>query len=467
MKRAMNMQTVMSLKDLFRKRRVWIVAGVVILVMISIILFGIFRVMNNFHEPADILRRGYLEYIVEADGLIESAYKTEVYAPSGLQVSEIFVKEGDTVQVGDLLARLDTEALELEISRAELSINSAEANMSNEQIALTNSVTGARNALSIAEVALQTARREYGILLEQQGSEAIVSAAAINLNTARRAYENSKMLYESDGISEEALTQSKEMLDKAQSAYDDAVTNTKGSLDRARETLSSAQIRQKTASDDLNNAIDKNTVPAAIALDLQRVSLEEKQLRLRDASITAASDGIVTVVNAKEGAPASGLMFIIENNNELIVRARVAESDVAAISIGTLCSIRPVMWEQTLDGIVTRLPYAAERDITGAFSAVVGDDAYFIVEAAIENIQPGILIGMNVNTGFIIDTRDSCFAVPKGLLYRDGERLYVLTHGNMGKTIEIEVQTGLETRRTTEIISDSLYEGMPLYSKTD
>jgi hypothetical protein len=116
---------------------------------------------------------------------------------------------------------------------------------------------------------------------------------------------------------------------------------------------------------------------------------------------------------------------------------------------------------------VTLLPLAAEREASGVFSAVVGDEAYFVVEAAIEDSQPGLLIGMNAKVSFIIGSRDSCFAVPGGLVYRDGERRFVITRNIFGQYSEITVDTGLLTRRITEIISDSLYEGMELYSRLE
>ena len=418
-------------------------------------------------EPAAVLRKDYFERLVEADGMIESAQKAEVHAPSGLRVREILVSEGDPILEGGLLALLDTEALELEIKRAELNIRSAEANMSSEQTAQANSVTSARNALSSAEVSLQAARREYQALLDKQGKETAVAVAGINLEAAERGYAYNLSLFEIGGISREMLTQSENTLDKAQTAYNDAVRGAKESLDRAKESLDAALVRRKTAEDALSDAVAKNTDPAAIALELQRVAHSEKLLRLRDASIRSPIKGIVTLVSAKEGAPASGLMFVVEDEQDLLVRARVAETDIPLITEGALCRIRPAGGEQILTGVVTRLPFAAEREITGAFSAVVGDDAYYIVEVALDSAQPGVLIGMNAKVSIVAGTRESCFAVLNGLVYRDGERSWVIARGWDGRLTEVPVQTGLATRRMTEIISDDLYEGMELFNRVD
>ena len=455
----------MQRKKHTKKRLVLTALAVAVAAAAGITLYILFRGANYDAEPAAILRSGPLEYTVEADGLIESANKSEVFAPSSLRVSEIFVRQGDFVREGDLLARLDTEALELEISRAELNIRSAEVSMSNEQMALANSVTSARNTLSAADVSRQAAQREYNVLLEQAGSEAAVALAGINLDIASRTYENNLSLFEDGYVAQEALNQSGDMLDKAQTAYNDAVRAAQESLDRARETLGAAQVRYKAAQDTLSDAAAKNTDPAAVALDLQRVVLQEKQMRLRDADITAPSGGIVSMISAKEGAPASGLMFVVEDAQRLVVSARVAETDISAISTNTPCRILPIGQEQTLDGIVTLMPSAAERDATGAFSAVVGDDAYFIVEAAIENALPGVFIGMNAKVTFVIESRDACFSVPNGLISHNEGSHWVLTRNADGSFLKVPVEIGLETRRMTEIISGSLYDGMALFNR--
>ena len=459
-----------SVKRLFGSGRRFVF--VLLIVVCVVIAFLTYQGLSAERPiPAAVLSEGYLALTVEADGLIEAAKKKEIYAPSGLRIAEVFFDEGDAVKEGDILAQLDVEALSLEIQRAELTIRSAEAIMTSEQTALANSVASARNALASAEVALRTAKREFDSLIERSGVEITVAVAAVNLADAKRAHGYNLSLYEAGGVSRAELTTTQNALDKAQSAYDDAVKSTGETRDRAAEAHEAAAIRYKTAEDALRDAVERNTDPAALALELQKVACEEKLIRLREASIRATADGIVTLVNAKEGAYASGLMFVIEDNRNLIVSARVAETDIAVITPGVDCVIYPAGQAEPISGVVTSLPVAAERASTGEFSAVTGDDAYFIVKAAIQDMddssKAGVLIGMNAKVAFIIETRASCFAAPNGLIYRDGDRRWVVTLSSAGRRAEIPVQTGLETRRLTQIISDSLYEGMELYSRAD
>ncbi|MDR1192846.1 MAG: HlyD family secretion protein [Peptococcaceae bacterium] len=429
-----------------------------------IFLIAVVAGQSALPGPAAILARTALERVVKADGLVESAAKAEVYAPSSLRVLRIYVQEGDKVAAGDLLAELDTEALALEIRRAELSIQSAEASLSGEQRALETTIANARESESAAAIDARAARREYETLLARRGQEPAVVAAAVNLDTARRIRDDNQALFAAGGVSRETATQSEEALQKAEAAYQDATRGASDALERAREALDTAEVRHKSAVVTLDDALKRDTDPAAAALALQRVALEEKRIRLRDAAITAPAGGRVTLVNAKQGAAASGLLVVIEDDELLIVRARVEESDLAGVAIGADCRIQAGGREDTLAGVVTKIAAAAERETDGAFSALSGDDVYFSVELAIEAPPAGVLIGMNAAVELIADRREDCFAAPRELIYREEDGgAYVLTRRLTGLA-RVPVETGLTTGAgLTEIAGEGLYEGLALY----
>jgi multidrug efflux pump subunit AcrA (membrane-fusion protein) len=442
------------------------IAGALVIAVAAAAAYAFAGWDRSPQRPAATLAKGPIERIAEADGVVESAHKAEVYAPSGMKVRAVYVHEGDAVQAGSALADLDTEALELEILRAELNIQNAEANLTNEQVALVNAITGARNGLETASASVRAAQREYDALMAQQGQELTVIAAAINLDTARRGWEYYKALYdELQSVSYEALTQAKDAYDKAQSAYDDAVRGASDAIDRAQEALDTAVLRQQNAENVLSDAISKNTNPAAVALELQKVALDEKRIRLRDAHIAAPAEGRVTLVSAKAGAPASGLMFVIEDDSRLIVRTRAEEADIADIALGTACRIQPAGREWGLTGTVALLPPAAERDDAGVFMAAVGDDVFFVVDVAIDSPHAGVLIGMNAKVSFVIDAREDCFYAPRSLVNRDGDYAWVIALDRAGRIVDVPVEVGLQTGRVTEIMSDALYEGMELFSR--
>ncbi len=432
----------------------------------AVLLLACF-LLNRYRSlppAAYTLQQMNLRQSVQAEGMVESGEKREIYAPSGLKVQQLLAKEGDQVAGGDVLALLDTEALALEIRRGELSIQSAEANLSSEQRSLANGVTNARNAQSGAALSLQTAQRELDSLIAQQGNEAAVVAARANLDYARRTWENYQTLAAAEAVSREALAQAEEACHKAEAAYADAVQGAADKLAQAREDLEAVRLRQQNAADTLQDAMARNTDPAAVALELQRVTLEEKKLRLRDAEISAPIAGRVTYIAAKTGVPASGLLFVIENDQDLLVRARVEESNMAGLAPDTPCLIRAVGSGREYSGRVVWVANAAERDGAGDFSAVTGDEVFFPVKVSIEEPGGELLIGMNAEVEFILAQRENCYAVPKDLLEEIQGKTYVYTRrGFFLKRIPVE--TGLQTGKMTEISGGALRDGLSLYKK--
>jgi multidrug efflux pump subunit AcrA (membrane-fusion protein) len=440
-----------------------ITAGAVlgVLLILGAVLFNIYR---SLPAAAYILRQTTLRQTVQAEGMVEAGEKREIYAPSSLKVQRLLVEEGSRVKAGDLLAVLDTETLELEIRRGELNLQNAEANLTSEQRSLSNSVTNARNAQASAALSLQTARRELDSLLAQQGSEGAVVAAKANLDYARRTWENYQALASAEGVSREALTQAQEAYHKAEAAYADALQGAEDNLALARENLEAAEIRLQNADAALQDATARNTDPAAIALELQRLALDEKKLKLRDANMTAPISGRVTYLAAKTGVPASGLLFVIEDDQNLLVRARIEESDMEGLTPGLPCLIRATGSGREYAGQVLWVAGAAERDGAGEFSAVTGDEVFFSVKVGIDDPDGELLIGMNAETEFLLAQRENCYGVPQDLVVESQGQAYVFTRIGFFLT-PIPVETGLETGKLTEISGDSLREGLPLYKK--
>ncbi len=442
------------------RRAAVITIGAAMLILFSV-LFNAYR---SLPPAAYTLQQINLRQSVQAEGMVEAGEKREIYAPSSLKVRELLVEEGRRVAAGDLLAVLDTETLELEIRRGELSIQNAEANLSSEQRTLANGVTNARNTQASAALSLQTAQRELDALLAQQGNEAAVVAARANLDYARRTWESYQALAAAEAVSREALAQAEEAYHKTEAAYADAVQAAKDNLAQARENLESAKIRQENAAATLQDATARNTDPAAIALELQRVALEEKKLRLRDARVVAPVAGRITYMAAKVGVPASGLLFVVEDDQNLLVRARVEESDMAGLTPGLPCLIRIAGSGREYAGQVLWVASAAERDGAGEFSAVTGDEVFFPVKVGFEKVDEGLLIGMNAEVEFILAQKENCFGVPKDLVEEiQGEACVFTRRGFFLKPIPVE--TGLQTGKMTEISGGALREGLPLYKK--
>lgn len=123
---------------------------------------------------------------VSAEGQVVPAEHAMLAFQSGGQLQEILVQEGDAVEAGAPLLRLDTTDQEIAIIQAESAVTQAEANLTTAQAGLQVAETG----LKAAEVAVQAAEAQLALTaaqptLAQIGlSEANVASAEAAIQSA-------------------------------------------------------------------------------------------------------------------------------------------------------------------------------------------------------------------------------------------------------------------------------------------
>jgi multidrug efflux pump subunit AcrA (membrane-fusion protein) len=79
-------------------------------------------------QPVEVVR-GDLTVTVSGSGYIAVTNEKQLGFSSGGKIDKLFVEEGDEVKEGEILAKLDTSALELSLSQAQLSRDEAEYNL--------------------------------------------------------------------------------------------------------------------------------------------------------------------------------------------------------------------------------------------------------------------------------------------------------------------------------------------------
>ena len=185
-------------------------------------------------------RRGALTVSVTATGALEAVTTVEVGSEISGLVETVLVDANDRVRRGQVLARLDTDRLEAEVTQAEANLTAAKA-ASDQAVA------------TLEEQRLQTRRTER--LAENQ------YVAPQELETARAAFDRAQA----------AVTNSRSQISVAEAA-----------LEVARTTLRKASIRAPIDGLVLSRSVDPGQAVAAsfqtpvlftLAEDLQRMEL--------------------------------------------------------------------------------------------------------------------------------------------------------------------------------------------------
>lgn len=407
------------------KKKIFI-GGITIILILAVIFVGKFY-LSDAQDKAAIqtipLKKTDLVDSVLASGTITSSDSMNVYSElNTYPVKEVYVSVGDTVKAGDVLAQLDTSSLELDIKQTELNIRNAELAIKNENSANQSNLENASNG---------------------------VKTASIELENAQRNYDKLKELFEAGASSHEELIQAESALKKAQLSYDNAQTA-------------------------LENSQGKNTSSAKNNLQIQKVALEKQKKALSDANIVAPIDGTVTLVNAKANEPSTGLLFVVEDTENLIASTSIGEYDIGLIQTEQEVTIKTdSTGDKEFIGTISKIAPTASKDAAGNTDS--SSNVQFDTEVSLKNNEPDLKIGMNARLTIKVNEKKNVFTVPyEAIVTQDdgSEWIYVLKSSekneNAKNTIQkIQVETGMETDMYVEISSGKLKDGLKVITNPE
>jgi len=371
---------------------------------------------------------------ISTGGTVESVLSRNIYTALGLFIDEVNVEVGDRVVRGQVLAVFDTEDLELTIKQAQAQLemarlsaqiamedserlrNQASANLTNN----TNQfVIAAESALRAAESNLAAIQSDYDAAVqdvaEGNSAQLLVAEAAIRnvqreLSNRERDLEDAQFMYEIGVISqielrlaEDAVTLISSQLSDAQTNYNSIITSQERTLEQLRTSLAAATTARGQAQSALNAArntarqeldlLNSNVAHAQLVanLEAEEIALQILERRLEDSRIESPIDGVVTQVIAREGMIGSGLMFVVEDTEDLRIITRFREYDIGVMSEGMEVRI-------TSDAIGSGVYYMGEiaRINPAASHGITGSIVEFETEVAVISEHTSLRIGMNV-----------------------------------------------------------------------
>ena len=279
---------------------------------------------------------------VVAEAVIEPARSNELRFEASGEVVEVLVQEGDVVNAGDPLARLETTDLERAIARAELDLEQAKLRLAKlQEPPDEEDIRQAEHAVSQAAAAIKVAQMDV---------DTIQNSVILNetLEDAQEVYEEMKHRYETRQAQYAKGEVTYFYVDQAQERYDDAKLNLEriqqqggGQLQDARNELTRASQSYQEAQDRLavlQKGADEHDIEAAeLEIKSAELALEEARAALEDTTLTAPVAGVVTQVAVDEGEMASPgeTVLTLATLERLEAHTKdLTELDVARVKVG-------------------------------------------------------------------------------------------------------------------------------------
>ena len=274
-----------------------------------------------------------IKEIVEASGKVFPETEINISSDVSGEIVDLFVEEGDSVILGQILAKVNPDSYKSIVERGEAGLNNAKA-----QVA--NSIAGVERARAQELVA-----------------KADVTRIEAQIENTASIHKRNEDLYKdgiiSDADFESSLSSLKTLeanLEAAQASYQSATAN----LESAKQTVAGAEYTVKSS----------------------EASLKEMKTNLRRTTIYAPSNGTISMLNVEKGERVVGTEMMagtelmrIANLNQMEVQVDVSENDVLRVSLGDSVEIEVDAYlDRTFGGVVYQIANSASNSATTALT---------------------------------------------------------------------------------------------------
>ncbi len=411
---------------LSRKKKIIIgsVAGVLLL---AVVIGSIFATRQDTPEVTvvSVDVRPELRSTVTSSGEVRPIQFMNLTSEVQGRIEEIFVQEGQKVEKGAPLVRLDPNQLESSTDAQLAAYQTAQDEVRVQQTqvsAAQNNLAQAQQALNVSQVAVDNARQ--GVVTSQTE----VDRAQVELNAANREMRRSEELLENGVIARQEFD-----------AARDRVENAQVSLKTAQARLESQRIAVRDASARLNQQ-QVSIRDARRAVDTANLSVNSSQSRAnqqaavlrgqrsqRDKTLQVAPiSGVIAEIPSRVGTFAvAGLsttaLMTIADMSTINVEVKVDETEIDKVEVGQKAKIKvDAFGEQEIEGEVTqKTPLAVGKSQTsGGLSTNINvqEAKEFRVVIQLVNLSEELLNslrpGMSATATITTKTVENVIAVP-------------------------------------------------------
>ncbi len=416
--------------------------------------------------------RGDLEQNLSASGQVKSENIKTYYADVDAPISEVFVKEGDTIKSGISMLSYDTSDLEREKEKAELDrqVKSLELQVQTEK-GQKEAAEYAQATANIAVLDAQIAALEgeieqvYGCITantdwrENTGAalqdeigdiEKDISKLDTEIEAAKEiggaaGRAEVKKLKKKKGKKEDALDEKREEArSHTNTDLENYLRQKQDELTKLKELKADNETEQKSSED----GILTGTQQAMIGKEREVAKTAEVDYQTKidkaSAGVTSEFGGIVTDVKVNPGAVVQGgtELFTVQDDSKVKVSLQVSRFDLEYISIGQEADL--TIAGREYKGKITHIDRAASTNESG--SSVIFADIH------VENPDENIYLGVEAKATVHVAEKKDALLLPVEVINMDADGYYCYVIRN-GLIERADLEIGIASDTMTEILS--------------
>jgi HlyD family secretion protein len=374
----------MTKKKKKNNKLIYILVGLIAILLVAAIWKGQQKPKGETVETEKVEQRTIKE-TVAASGKVFPEVEVKISPDVSGEIVELYIEEGDSVRLGQLLAKIDPDAYQSQVERGVAAVNNSKA-----QLARSNADIE-RNKAQLTQAKAQ-----------KEATEA-------QLTNAKSVHERNIQLSKEGVISDADFETSLSNLQQLQAN----VRSLQASLESAKANLKASEQSSKAAD---------------FSVKSSEASLKELRTNLKRTSLYAPMDGIISNLAVEKGERVVGSnmmagteMMRVANMAAMEVQVDVSENDIPKVALGNTVEVEVDAYiDRKFKGVVTEIANSATS--AGGISLNTDQVTNFIVKIRLypssyqdlispQNLypfRPGMSASVEINT----TTSDNVVAVP-------------------------------------------------------
>jgi len=380
---------------------------------------------------------------IEVSGTLEFYEKINIASKTSGRIEKFYVREGEIVRRGQTLVQLEQLPLKLELEQQEASMNAA------------------RSGLQLARERYANAKRAIEIKwknIEKQAT--LLKELKAAMDKTRTTYDRNLVLYQEEGMSEEALDTLKTDVIAKESQY----LRAKKDLEIARVGFRDEDIKQKglrvpkSSSQkfallvDLNTRIEKAEVEVAESqLRSAEAAANSTRILLNETAIVSPINGMVAARNSSVGEQVRGgaaanpteAIMVLVDISKLYAVVNIREEELSQIKETQPLEFRvDVFPEEKFQGHIEIInPLIDDRTHTALIKALVENQEI--------KLRPGMFLRGAIQTG----EAQSIIKLPiSAIVSREGQKAWAFIVKNE-RILRTDIVTGRSIGDEVEILN--------------
>ncbi len=392
-------------------RRRWKLILFAIVLPLLLIAGGAVLAGRKFRKKPEVpktakVERGDVVVTVVETGRIEPVKWVAVKSKVAGQLDVLAVDEGDRVEKGQLIARLNVQEAEAQRDQIKAGLAGAEARLKQARLSRDLNTQLIESQIEQAEASLASAK----VAAEEAETRA---------RDAERIYRNQLELFEMGGFV------SQNTVDSAKAAMDLAAQQRRSVAENVR--VQEAAVTMAEARRAECELAESRVVESEASLRQIQDSLAEIEVRLQDAVIRAPCPGTVITRHIREGEMISAVsaygdgspIITIGDLSTMLVKVDLNEVDVHDISLGQQVEIRvDALREQSFEGEVTQIsPGSIASASAGGWQQGQTTIVRFPIEITVTGSAEGLMPGMTANAEIQCEAARDVLWVPNDAIF--------------------------------------------------